>query len=253
VPPPAYRSEVDVTLFYDVLAPYGDWLWLDPWGWVWTPRHMPTGWRPYTSGRWLYTDAGWTWVSDLPWGWAPFHYGRWTHDAGHGWLWVPGTIWAPAWVAWRWGEGWVGWAPLPPEAHWHVGVGLDLDGWLLRLDFTPEVWSFAPAGRLLEPRLRHSIVPQARNRLLLPLTRQATRYEPWVGGVAERGLELGQVEERLRRAVPRYGLDDVSAPPRRAERHPQGGRVAVYRPQVQPAPDGRAPRRTRPGDHGPGG
>jgi hypothetical protein len=58
VPPPAYRAEVDVTLFYDALAPYGDWLWLDPWGWVWTPRHMPTGWRPYTWGRWLYTDAG---------------------------------------------------------------------------------------------------------------------------------------------------------------------------------------------------
>jgi len=34
--------------------------------------------------------------------------------AGHGWLWIPGSDWGPAWVSWRSGEGYYGWAPLGP-------------------------------------------------------------------------------------------------------------------------------------------
>lgn len=112
--------------FHDDLSPWGDWLRVEPWGWVWTPWDVEPGWRPYTDGRWVWTDLGWTWVSELPWGWAPFHYGRWTYHPYYGWLWVPGTDWAPAWVAWRQGHGWIGWAPLPPDIRWRFGIGLDL-------------------------------------------------------------------------------------------------------------------------------
>ncbi|HYY51464.1 MAG TPA: DUF6600 domain-containing protein, partial [Myxococcales bacterium] len=28
--------------------------------------------------------------------------------------WIPGTVWAPAWVSWRYGAGYVGWCPLGP-------------------------------------------------------------------------------------------------------------------------------------------
>ena len=31
-----------------------------------------------------------------------------------GWFWVPGNRWAPAWVAWRQEDDYLGWAPLPP-------------------------------------------------------------------------------------------------------------------------------------------
>lgn len=114
--------------FHDDLSPWGDWLRVEPWGWVWTPWDVEPGWRPYTDGRWVWTDLGWTWVSERPWGWAPFHYGRWTYHPYYGWLWVPGTDWAPAWVAWRQGHGWIGWAPLPPDIRWRFGIGLDLGG-----------------------------------------------------------------------------------------------------------------------------
>ena len=71
---------------------------------------------PYaTSGHWILTEYGWTWISDFGWGWAPFHYGRWLALAGRGWCWMPGTTWGPAWVSWRAGGGYVGWAPLPPR------------------------------------------------------------------------------------------------------------------------------------------
>ena len=106
------------TQFQDELAPYGDWIDDGSYGRVWTPNAslVGTDFTPYyTGGHWVLTEFGWTWVSDCSWGWAPFHYGRWVIVSGFGWCWVPGTMWGPAWVTWRSGGGWVGWAALPPR------------------------------------------------------------------------------------------------------------------------------------------
>jgi hypothetical protein len=104
--------------FQDELAPYGNWIDDPTYGRVWEPEASLVGadFTPYyTGGHWVLTEFGWTWVSDFSWGWAPFHYGRWIVVAGYGWCWVPGTVWGPAWVAWRSGDGYVGWAALPPR------------------------------------------------------------------------------------------------------------------------------------------
>jgi len=104
--------------FQDELAPYGDWVDDSSYGRVWVPSSTLVGsdFTPYYSGgHWVLSEFGWTWVSDWSWGWAPFHYGRWVMASGFGWCWVPGTMWGPAWVTWRSGGGWVGWAALPPR------------------------------------------------------------------------------------------------------------------------------------------
>ncbi len=68
----------------------------------------------HPHGYWALTDYGNTWVSDYPWGWAAFHYGRWHFDKYYGWEWIPGHVWGPAWVSWRHGGGYYGWAsPYP--------------------------------------------------------------------------------------------------------------------------------------------
>jgi hypothetical protein len=54
-------------------------------------------------------------VSDEPWAWATYHYGRWNFTDRYGWYWVPQTHWAPAWVSWHSGGGYIGWAPLYPS------------------------------------------------------------------------------------------------------------------------------------------
>src|SRR5512143_929011 len=69
----AFGAELDIGYCYDYLAPYGTWLSLDPYGYVWCPRHMGYGWRPYADGRWFWSDYGWCWASDFDWGWMPFH------------------------------------------------------------------------------------------------------------------------------------------------------------------------------------
>jgi hypothetical protein len=105
--------------FEEELAPHGDWLEVGDYGRVWHPW-VAVGWQPYVDGYWSWSPWGWFWVSYEPWAWT-FHYGRWSLVPAYGWVWVPGTVWGPAWVDWYWGAGYVGWAPLAPFAT-HVTV-----------------------------------------------------------------------------------------------------------------------------------
>jgi hypothetical protein len=114
---PRSHASVDLGFFYDSLAPYGNWIERPSYGWVWTPREVSSSWRPYQAGHWVWSDEGWTWLSDEPYGWATYHYGRWYQDPEIGWAWVPGNDWAPAWVSWQEGNDYVGWAPLPPGSN----------------------------------------------------------------------------------------------------------------------------------------
>jgi hypothetical protein len=103
------------------LAAHGEWITVRGYGHCWHPDHVAVDWRPYGYGHWVWTDCGWYWVSDEPWAWACYHYGYWVYDPVHFWVWVPGLEWGPAWVSWRMGGGYIGWAPLPPP-HFSVTV-----------------------------------------------------------------------------------------------------------------------------------
>ena len=120
------RGGGSYSTFYTRLESDGDWIETSNYGYVWQPRlaHESRTWRPYSNGRWVYTDAGWTWISEEPFGWATYHYGRWTRLRNVGWVWVPGNEWAPAWVSWRKSDDYVGWAPLPPEARFERASGI---------------------------------------------------------------------------------------------------------------------------------
>ncbi len=110
----AQDAVVSYQTFYDDLSPYGQWVYDPNYGNVWVPNVEP-GFRPYaTEGHWAMTEYGNMWVSDAPWGWAAYHYGRWTYNSYYGWVWIPGHEWAPAWVSWRSGGGYYGWAPMGP-------------------------------------------------------------------------------------------------------------------------------------------
>ena len=42
--------------FRTALEPHGRWQRHSRWGDVWIPANRPRDWRPYTAGRWLYTN-----------------------------------------------------------------------------------------------------------------------------------------------------------------------------------------------------
>jgi hypothetical protein len=120
----AQYDGVSLETFYQELSPYGVWIYDPQYGNVWRPDVDQEEFRPYYSdGHWEMTKYGNTWVSDYEWGWAPFHYGRWIHTNRRGWLWIPDTKWGPAWVTWRSGNGYYGWAPLGPGIHININIG----------------------------------------------------------------------------------------------------------------------------------
>jgi len=101
--------------FYQPLSANGMWVTVGSYGRCWRPAGVTLAWRPYCNGSWEWTDCGWYWVSDDPWAWACYHYGSWVQDPNDGWVWVPGVQWAPAWVYWRTGGDYIGWAPCGPN------------------------------------------------------------------------------------------------------------------------------------------
>ena len=133
--------------FYEPLSPYGSWVIVGSYGRCWKPARVETGWRPYCDGHWQRTEAGWYWASNEPWGWATYHYGRWDWSVEFGWIWVPHTQWAPAWVSWRQGAGYVGWAPLPPSAR----IGTRGRVGVRETALAPHAFVFVSEQRLLEP------------------------------------------------------------------------------------------------------
>jgi hypothetical protein len=155
----------DLEPFYEALDPHGDWWWNEHWGWVWSPTVGP-GWRPYTRGTWMWTtDEGWLWASSEPFGWAVFHYGRWVWLDDAGWVWVPGRVWGPAWVVWRQGPGFVGWAPLHPEVAWVPGRGfvrVDLD-----YGVVSGAWVFVDDRYVVAPDVSVVCWPAPRNVVVL--------------------------------------------------------------------------------------
>jgi hypothetical protein len=103
------------------LEPYGEWVELDGYGFVWRPYPTAVGvdFTPYEScGTWVWTDWGWTFACDWEWGWLPFHYGRWGWFDDY-WAWAPDYDWGPGWVEWRGGGGYTGWRPLAPTVRDH--------------------------------------------------------------------------------------------------------------------------------------
>ncbi|HUB86457.1 MAG TPA: DUF6600 domain-containing protein [Verrucomicrobiae bacterium] len=151
-------SEVTQNYFYDTLSPYGNWVDIDGYGLCWQPVVViyDSNWQPYCDhGHWVYTDSGWYWLSDYSWGATTFHYGRWFHDPRHGWCWWPDTVWAPSWVTWRYGNGYCGWAPLPPHAVYREGVGFFYNGVAVSAGFNfglaANFFTFVPTGDFCDP------------------------------------------------------------------------------------------------------
>lgn len=222
----------DATLYYDDLEPYGEWFWMTDYGWVWTPYDVPADWRPYTNGRWIYTDYGWTWESGYEWGWAPFHYGRWFFDSRYGWVWVPGREWAPAWVAWRAGGGYIGWAPLPPGSGWQVSVSIEES-------IRPHHWCFVEDRFFVDENLRGGIILSARNVSLFRRTQYVTNYAFIQNRIVNRSLSVEQVERLTGRHVDRLRVVEADSP--KAIRGPRirGDEFITYRPERRERKEGR--------------
>jgi len=96
---------------------HGEWIWHDLYGYVWRPYlndyRYPWGtWQPYINGSWTSSGGELFWVPTEPWGWVPYHLGIWMWDNSKGWVWLPGSMFAPAWAVWEFYSGMYCWRPF---------------------------------------------------------------------------------------------------------------------------------------------
>lgn len=76
---------------YDDLAPYGSWVSVPTYGYVWRPFNVAIGWDPFAYGAWVYYPRfGYVWNSAYAWGWTPYRFGSWIYINNRGWCWRSG-------------------------------------------------------------------------------------------------------------------------------------------------------------------
>ena len=203
--------------FHDELSPYGRWVYDDDDGRIWIPD-VERDFKPYaTRGHWIVTDYGNTWVSDYNWGWAPFHYGRWRMHDRFGWVWIPGDEWGPAWVSWRSGGGYYGWAPLGPR----MGISININ--------IPGLWVFVPQRHLCSPEVynyyerRPRVVNIYHNTTIINnIYRNNNRNYVY-------GPDRRDIERATHSRVQVYKVNDSGRPGNTSIRN---GSVNIYRPDV---------------------
>lgn len=220
---PAAGADISYQTFYDELDPYGRWIDYPDHGYVWIPDAGPD-FQPYsTNGHWVWSDDyEWMWVSDYNWGWAPFHYGRWLQDARYGWLWVPGYEWSPAWVAWRDGGDYYGWAPLRPGIN--ININFSLGGYNPPIDY----WCFAPRRYITSPRIYDHCMPRRNNVTIIHNTTIINNYN-YNHNVFRTGPGRRDAERYAGRINP-VRFREINRPGRTTFRNNE---VSIYRPGVQ--------------------
>ncbi len=177
-PPIDVPQVSSVDAFEPALAPYGTWVSIEGQR-AFQPSVALVGpdFVPYASqGQWVSTQAGWSFSTSLPFGWATYHYGRWWFDQTRGWLWLPDTVWGPAWVDWRDGGGYLGWAPLPPPRF---------------ASYRPS-WFFVRSGVFGSPNVMRYGVPRGQHDAIFGLTisvpSRRYRGNTWYSGPAYRDV-----------------------------------------------------------------
>ena len=216
---------VSFQFFYDNLSPYGTWISNPQYGYVWHPN-VSRRFHPYrTSGHWVWSNEyEWIWVSDYEWGWAPFHYGRWHYDSYYGWLWIPDYEWAPAWVVWRGGGDYYGWAPLGPGVNISIAFG----------NYSPpyDYWCFVPRRYIASPTIYNYYVSPQQNTTIINNTTVINNYSTSGGAtrnVFVSGPQRTEVERYTQQSLTPVKLSESSTPGRTRA---SGNEVAIYKPKV---------------------
>ena len=240
------RTDVSIDFFYDNLGSDGNWVEVADYGYCWQPSVAVSNskWRPYSDGYWAYTDVGWTWVSYEDFGWATYHYGRWTRLRDRGWFWVPGREWGPAWVSWRTGGDYVGWAPLlPPRRGGDVYDSRPITGQVdVEFDIGPDYYNFVDVRYIGEPVLRERIFAPEQNVTYITKTVNVTNITYTNSTVYNYGPDYNTLSRYSTRPIQRLTLQrdanvDLSAAARsNSLMKVQGDKLMVAAPPILEKP-----------------
>jgi len=221
---PAQGVSVDFQVFYDELSPYGTWVESPDYGYVWVPDVAP-GFASYaTNGYWVFTDDGWTWVSNYSWGWAPFHYGRWYTDPTYGPMWVPDTEWGPGWVTWRRSRSYYGWAPIAP------GVSVNV-AYSNNYNVPNNQWTFVRNDNFGRRNAHNYYVNSSNNVTIINNSTviNNTRIDNKRNVTYNAGPERAEVEKRAGRKFTPIAIKESNKPGQNLGKN----QLQIYRPRVE--------------------
>jgi hypothetical protein len=226
-----YLNTVSFQSFYDLLTPMGEWIQItkeevneetgdgngqsyasdiaeDELVFVWRPAGVEYGWRPYTNGKWVYTERGWVWFGNDQWGSAVYHYGRWWNSRKLGWVWMPGYVWAPAWVQWRVADSQIGWCPLSPRAKWRISTGITESNYRYRPK--DEDWVFINKSVFADEISRGSILSSVENGSIVRNSKSVLNIKTENEAVVHAGPDAKDIERASGKSVEQRNLKFVS-------------------------------------------
>ncbi|HEX4138962.1 MAG TPA: DUF6600 domain-containing protein, partial [Candidatus Methylacidiphilales bacterium] len=166
-------------------------------------------------------------------------------------VWVPGYTWAPAWVSWRYGDGYVGWAPLPPDSLAGIdysGDGYDADyGYHIGGDadefygIGAGLYIFLPIGCVCYHDYHHWYHNRCDNFALINHTTNVTNINVTRAGsaaghayshVTAGGPQVAQIDAASGTPVPRARLVRSNTP---GASRLDGNTLSVYAPHIHAA------------------
>ena len=151
---------------------------------------------------------------------------RWVWARGLGWFWVPDVVWGPAWVAWRWGDAHIGWAPLPPGGDFIPGRGFGRRQW----DIPGHYWNFVRGRDFLDRDLDRWILPEERSLTIINQTEFDVNLNVRDRRVVNDGVDVEHVRRLTNRAVEKYSLKEA---PRAGEDRQEGRDLVIFKPEIK--------------------
>ncbi len=230
--PAAAFVDVSISYFHDYLSPHGRWVVAGSYGNCWVPADVAAGWSPYVDGEWVWTDYGWTWDSSDPWGDVVYHYGTWVWEDPYGWVWVPGTVWAPAWVTWAYTDDFIGWAPLPPT------FVLGASGFFgAPVVISQTRYVFVPTTQFVGVNVSSVRVSAAQSTQIFTRATKVTNFKVSGGIVHTNGPDPARIQRVVGHPIQRVSIDRAKTKPTAitAAGASRGGRVPIVAPASERA------------------
>src|SRR5882724_9477137 len=140
------------------------------------------------------------------------------------WLvWVPGRVWGPAWVSFRYGESYVGWAPLPPEGY------DDVPSYGYEPTINVAFWNFVPRQHFND-RYVNRYYDYHNNNNYFYKTKNVTNITVINNRVVNNSINVNNFERDTRQRVVRHRVDvaDTIVPGNQRSR---GNDLVVVRPK----------------------
>src|SRR5207248_3283991 len=134
------------------------------------------------------------------------------------WCWVPGYEWGPAWVSWRTGGNYVGWAPPPPEGGGEIVYESRPITGRADVDFGigPGYYNFIDVRFIGEPVLRGHFYPYDQNVVYINNTVNVTNITYNNSVVYNYGPDYAVLSRYSTRPIQRLKLERTSIDPLQA-------------------------------------